>query len=147
MGILQQLQQLEDKVAVMEGWKGHIAKMEAKEWEEKYWIVVRQLRDCQKNCSEKFSTFAQKEFLIEKTAELNIWQAGRISELEFLLSFIRRVGDGVIILDSARLRMLYRFFDDFKQQPQRELLPCFEASRYWDRNNEDRTRRQRSAII
>src|ERR1700746_2921323 len=44
-------------------------------------------------------------------------QAAKIQELEFLLSFIRRVGDGVYITDHAKLMRLYRFYKDHKRQP------------------------------
>lgn len=57
-------------------------------------------------------TLARRD--LNQIRELNYKQAGRIMELEFLLSFVRRVGDGVYV-DHQRLMSLYRFYNDKKE--------------------------------
>lgn len=114
MGILQELEELQNKIAIMQGWKGHPDRMSAEEWEERYWINVRQSNEHQKNMSEKFEAFAHEVFRARNLQEENHRQASRILELELLLSCIRRVGDGVHV-EHKRMQEIYKLYPDLKQ--------------------------------
>lgn len=114
MGILQELEELRNKIAIMQGWKGHPDRMSAEEWEERYWIQVRTMNDYTKNMSEKFEAFAHEVFRARNLQELNTQQASRIMELELLLSCIRRVGDGVHI-EHKRMQETYHLLPNLKQ--------------------------------
>lgn len=87
---------------------GALEKYSSEFWQEKYWKVCSQMTEMQKKLSDKISAFDHRIFLARDLAELNLWQAGRISELEFYLSCIHVKGDSVVV-DYQTLKKRIRF--------------------------------------
>ena len=78
-----------------------MAALEAKYWQNAFWGLVYK----------KGSYVNDLQLRIEA-------QAAKIMKLELMLSFIRRVGDGVFVSSHARLMELYRLYKDNKPFPQ-----------------------------
>lgn len=66
------------------------------------------MTEMQKKLSDKISAFDHEIIRNRDKAELNLWQASRISELEFYFSCIHVKGDSVVV-DYQTLKKRIRF--------------------------------------
>lgn len=103
MGILDELLDLRDQLAKRSGYPGHLQRILAEQWEKMYWTQVQ-----------KYNSFQHQIIRVNGLEKTNQTQAGRIMELELLLSCIHRTGNTVYI-DHKKLQRLMRFYPETKR--------------------------------
>lgn len=102
MGIMDELMKLQDQLAQRSGYPGHLQRILAEQWEKQYWALVQ-----------RFNNLQHQYIRTQRLEEKNQIQAGRIMELELLLSCIHRVGNTVYV-DHKQIQRLMRLYPDAK---------------------------------